>query len=829
MIGTKIRGFRHLIKMAKTLNEVGLFFKHDYFNIGHGVALYVSSEDCKNPYMSSNSDYVMLFNDLTSNVKFNPSYHVGTKISDKIQILSASYPYLWVLPVDKKNFGDDAHMFTHKICVPEDFEAKYKEFCESNKKQMPNATKYVEINSAILKYLFAISNGSKNFFFWAVNAMYKQGVSIYLIERLLAWNDKYNQLSSKLKKGTITGYTGSHDFFALAREMSKLRRDKRANDVINMFNTTQKKLLKGVSLNDRDYETLSKFAKLSGKKKVNFIRKMSTVEDAGEILKQMSFLADVHFEWKKESLLDFIKNADNFNCEIVIDRDNIVLLKVNDYETVKRLAKTTNWCISKDKKYWNEYVENNSMATQYVLLDFSRKEDDNLSIVGFTSVHDRGITNAHDFQNKNLMEGRRTNTVSEIKSFVSKFIDCRNIFGVLDKYGIKLSDVVSYEPNQYKWDRENMFKYLNQCISEDDYYIIADYGDKVALIAEDDNVRYFLGDTYIEERGRRGIFGNQHIIFADFTKKHNDPEKLVFGVITHNFEEHESYCARLFNDRFEAINQSFDSKLEEFGLPYDIICRKDNVIERFYNSLSTLELATVKDLIQNKKVKDSLKRKERSGLVRDSLTNVTFMYNSSDYIDLFYNEGLTLSDVIGPRNAGDCARRMANNMFDTGRHGYSIEIKVPNASEIENFIAGKSANYNEAYYVGNFMMLMKFIDKENDKDAIYRLVSSIYDRHFVCDLFDLVFTRLFEKIDVFKSYESAKLIAAYAYNQGSPRVVNAIESKKEKNPSLEEFIIRLNKPSVKTTEMWVRREDGTYVVDNATVNEEVVAHAPRRR
>ena len=826
MIGTKIRGFRHLIKMAKSLNEVGLFFKHDYFHVGYGVALYVSSEDCKNPYMVSKSDYIMLFNDLVSNVRLNMSCHMGTKISDKIQILGGQFPHLWVLPVDKKNFNDEAHMFTHKICVPEDFEAKYKEFCESNKKQMPNATKYVDINSGILKYLFAISNGSKNFFFWAVNAMYKQGMSIYLIERLLAWNDKYSQLSSKLKKGTITGYTGSHDFFVLSKEMSKLRRDKRANDVINMFNTAQKKLLKGASLTDRDYDTLSKFGKLSGKKKINFIRKMSTIEDASEILKQMSFLADVHFEWKKESLLDFIKNADNFNCEIVIDRDDIVLLKVNDYETVKRLAKTTNWCISKDKKYWNEYVENNPMSTQYVLFDFSRKEDDNLSIVGFTSVHDRGITNAHDFQNKNLMEGRRTNSVSEIKSFVSKFIDCRNIFGVLDKYGIKLSDVVSYEPNQYKWDRENMFNYLNQCISEDDYYIIADYGDKVAFIAEDDNVRYFLGDTYIEERNRRGMFGNQHIIFADFTKKQNDPEKLVFGLITHNFEEHESNCARLFNDRFEPIRQSFDSKLEEYGLPYDIICRKDNIIERFYNSLSSLELATAKNLITDKKVKDSLKRKERSGIVRDCLSNVTFGYNSEDYIDLFYDNGLTLSDVVGPRNAGDYAKRMINNMFDTGMHGYSPVLKVPNSSEIENFLAGKSANYNEAFYIGNFMMLMKFIDHEVDKDAFFRIVASIYDRHFVCDLFDLVLTRIIDKTE---TYETAKLIAAYAYNLGSPRVVNAIESKVKKNSSIDEFIGTCKQPKVKTTEMWVRNEDGTYVVDNVTVNEETVAHAPRRR
>ncbi len=578
MIGTRIRGFNHLIRLAKAAGEIAFFYKHNFFSIGHGVALYVSAEEVKNPYMPSKSDYLLIFNDTSSNVRFNPDNYRGTNLSVKVSELMSKKPYLWVLPVDKRKLSDETVLFSDKVYVPEDFEKRYTEFCDANKKQMPNATRFCDINSSILKYLFAISNGSKNFFFWAVNATYKQGITIQVLEKILNWNDKYSQLSKNLKKGTITGYTNQNDIFFLVKQTIKLRREKRANDAINMFNTAQKKALKEYKLTDRDFDTLSKFYKLSGKKKNNFIRKMSTIDDPSEILKQMSFLADVHFEWKKESLLDFIKNTENFNCDIVIDRDDIVLLKVKDYETVKRLAKTTNWCISKDKKYWNQYVEDNSMATQYVLLDFSRKEDDNLSIVGFTSVHDRGITNAHDFQNKNLMHERRTNTLAEIKSFVSKFMDSNSIYGVLDKYGIRLSDVVTYEPNQYEWNRESMFDYLNQCVDEEDYYIIADYGDRLALICDNDNVRFFIGDNYAEQRHNRGVAGNQHIIFADFTKKPNDPDKLIFGVINHNFEEHESYCPRLFNCRFDAVPQSFDSKLEEFGLPYDIICRKDNVV-----------------------------------------------------------------------------------------------------------------------------------------------------------------------------------------------------------------------------------------------------------
>jgi hypothetical protein len=80
---------------------------------------------------------------------------------------------------------------------------------------------------------------------------------------------------------------------------------------------------------------------------------MSTVGDPNEILHQMAFLADVHFKWNKESLMEYLANNENLSYELKYDKGDVVLLMVNDYDTVKRLAKNTNWCISKNKQYWN--------------------------------------------------------------------------------------------------------------------------------------------------------------------------------------------------------------------------------------------------------------------------------------------------------------------------------------------------------------------------------------------------------------------------------------------------------------------------------------------
>ena len=61
-------------------------------------------------------------------------------------------------------------------------------------------------------------------------------------------------------------------------------------------------------MNDTNVHILNRFGTLSNVKKRNFVRKMSTIENIDDIMRQMSLLTNIHFEWNRESLLDFIKN-----------------------------------------------------------------------------------------------------------------------------------------------------------------------------------------------------------------------------------------------------------------------------------------------------------------------------------------------------------------------------------------------------------------------------------------------------------------------------------------------------------------------------------------
>ena len=71
-----------------------------------------------------------------------------------------------------------------------------------------------------------------------------------------------------------------------------------------------------------DKKTIIKFSKLSDVKKNNFIRKVSTIEDLNELMRQMRHASSLHFSWNKDSLMDFLENVEGIKYEIVCENEN---------------------------------------------------------------------------------------------------------------------------------------------------------------------------------------------------------------------------------------------------------------------------------------------------------------------------------------------------------------------------------------------------------------------------------------------------------------------------------------------------------------------------
>jgi hypothetical protein len=128
--------------------------------------------------------------------------------------------------------------------------------------------------------------------------------------------------------------------------------------------------------------------------------------------------------------------------------------------------------------------------------------------------------------------------------------------------------------------------------------------------------------------------------------------------------------------------------------------------------------------------------------------------------------------------------------------------------------------------VFNFLILFKILNNENNVEFFNKISACFYETHFACDLFDLAVTILCNKIDINSQCNAAKFIINYAYGlsaNGRPRVINVINLKK-KAEFIDELIKKFSTKTVKTTEMWVSRENGIYEIENI---EEVAVHAPR--
>lgn len=202
----------------------------------------------------------------------------------------------------------------------------------------------------------------------------------------------------------------------------------------------------------------------------------------------------------------------------------------------------------------------------------------------------------------------------------------------MERDGIDLSLVVTYEPRKFKWNRESAFELIEECIDSEDYYILSDFGNRVAILTENDDIKYFIGDTYVDERNDSG---DAHIIFMDFEKNQNDPNRLIFGVISYDSKSKDSKCPVLFNSRYERVSTAFDSMIEQYGLPYDIICRSNDLHERFATALANYDIRAIDVLLKEKGVDKIVKSHEQMENIFYAMQNTIIGHNSFDLFDLF--------------------------------------------------------------------------------------------------------------------------------------------------------------------------------------------------
>lgn len=678
MIGKYARGFRHLKRVVGNSKTKRIFI------IQNGRIL--DSEGFVCPLKERVGDALVLFQNMGGS---NDLYKIHNDYRQLGESLLSKYHSYYIV----NNSGALMQLGRKFFIVDDNFDELYEEFQKNNKKLLEQVYgKYCYSYDSMAMFMFALIGNSPNLYVWALTNYFKNSVSLFSIEHIINWHFNYSQLTNKLSKGTITAYNGRDKVNKLLEEIVKLRSVKRANDSINSFNTQQKKLLKSIELNDKNIHILNRFGRLSKVKKRNFIRKMSTIDDINDIMHQMSLLSNIHFEWNRNSLMDYINNTEDIKCDIVYDDKNIVLVKVNTYDTVKSLAKTTNWCISKNKRYWNDYVEHRRDSSQYVMFDFNKPEDHELSIVGFTSANNNGITNAHSFSNKNLMNGYNGNR--KLTSFFT-VKEHNNIFSILQDNKIPLQKILNNSKLRYNWDLKSFLSFLPFCIDENEYDIHYINEDENILVfsTKNKNIKYIIPNRTISDYTNGLVNFKCFFVFMDFNKDEDNSDRIKYSIIYNDNSSKEEYGSDVYDAYGSSTGQSFNNVLEEFDLPYDIICRTNDVAKCFEHAFRNYDIKTVRNLISNKEIINRLKE-DRNSLFNQTSGSVIydsiFNFKSFDYIDLIYENDYSLMDIISKSYLNDLLNSLAYEINNYYRHfGH-----LPTEKDYNDFANG-SAHFNE--------------------------------------------------------------------------------------------------------------------------------------
>lgn len=788
MIGTSIRSVRHLYRVSDTsLRTILIKFKENAWDFCKVIKL---------PKESPFGENLFIFNNYIRQSHWGYDTVITSDAFKKYAKQEDVMGCCRLLSISQSELKGGGQYFQEVIMLPNSFEKDYEKFTKENSKMITSFIDKFGISTrdTRVKMIYIYSEGSKNFFQWAINAYYQNGVALSTIRNILLWNDSYKQLTKNLKKGTITAYTSRDSVPMLLNELDDLRREKRISDSINSFNTAQKKMLKENDLSNDDKQALWRLSKLSETKRLNFIKKMSSVEDIEELKRQLRFVTSVHFSWNKKSFMDFLTNVENIKYEKILDKDNVVLVKVLDYETIKQLGKTTNWCISKNKQYWNNYIENyNGSTTQYMVFDFSKLEDDKLSIIGFTTTHNKGITSAHNFVNDNLM-GNNEGEQYFLNSFTSKFKETKNIYSILADEGIDITLVVQYDMPPFKWDEDSLMDYLYECVNPENVEIISKKDGKIALSVMDENVRYFFGDSY-HDNISRDYYGLQHIIFIDFNKSVYDTNKLQFAIIEEGCGD-EDYCIGLYNERSLNTGGNFDTKLIEFGLPYNTIRRTNDIKVRLRNAICSYNMPMVEDCLKECDA-TVLKKIINNTIGPDQMFDIFLRsireYMSFDYLNLMYDNNIYLIEIMGKGLIGDLVKQLAYDIRCISRGTEKFKnFDVVEDSDIENFFNQSINTREDTRYVGLYVALKKIINNEFKKetnDLARNLVIFMATDNKVAPIFDQIINLFKDNFNFSKKCDALYYLIKYTVFYGGEELKQFVDEKCKSSQDAEKILI----------------------------------------
>lgn len=402
-----------------------------------------------------------------------------------------------------------------------------------NKKQMQPLIDKYQINpetNKLFQRLIEMFDGQSNYQLWAVKAIFSQTTNIGTIEVIKEWIEKYPTAIKQLSKQNIVSYSTRSAFEELLKEMRGVELLSLIKESISKFNTDQRKLL-SESIFKKEYtpieayneqrihewaDVFGRFEKLPFKRKQNFYKSYSAVRSVSQLMNDIKQSIKGDYTWDREDLLAYVEN-NTPDCTVVYDKNNVVILNVPSFASSQKLGGNgrTQWCLCREAHYFSSYVTSKKDCSQYFLFDFSRKETDVFSHIGFTVSMSSGITQAQTGNNEPMINPYRQKNES------------LSIGMVLEKLGLKTSDFMKLNKKPtYKWTIEDVLKLI--AMSSENYKLAMEKDNKVIVeVLKPDALTNLVSHTFIRTENFPCDQYSNTYIFMDFDKKYDDDKAIV--------------------------------------------------------------------------------------------------------------------------------------------------------------------------------------------------------------------------------------------------------------------------------------------------------------
>lgn len=763
MIGKFCMGFQHLFKSAETKSSnIGLLIHHNEFKLVYYKILTNGNLVLINTRASRNTDYV---NDEVM------SFMESTDPNGNVIILRKNSS------TDKRWFNQaymgGGHVF---LMFPTDFLESFEAFINVNKKQYSNIKSKYGSGRKSEYFFYSICNNSMNFFSWLLKNYFEYSVNPQMLFFIMRWNEKYPKLSAKLSKGTITAYKNNSNIFQLVSEIINVTQDKRINDSISQFNTTQKHMLQSLPNDCDERKILAQFFRLSDAQKKNFIQKVSSIESLEELIHQLRLACESHFLWNKDSFMEYLNNTKHLDYSIIYDNNNCVVVRVNDYETVRRLAKTTNWCISKEKTYWNQYMSN-GYAIQYVLFDFNEKIDSEFSIVGITVQNNR-IEHSHSFVNQNLVRRREYNYFP-LPTFFNSNND-KDVYALLTEKQIPLSIFETDCRNQFpfQWDKQScleQIRNINNCFCE--------------IVKETEKTLVLKCDF----KCLVGIASQKQVENISITCHLDENTENLYYLVLFNFDdliqqEDSFFIVQVIPNRPSAcrIGNIYGitygvsivySIIHAFDLPITILTQEENKLFLLSQIMMNGDIKYASELIDSIDNFDynTLRRKDDYvNYMTDAFFTSLFGKYSFALFDFIYDKGLNLSTLLPKEKI---IYFLTEILSSAKQYYYETNIS---SEDYEAFANGRLLDMRKCMYIASIQLFNKIKEHEDNKIFIELAKFILNDRIWCDGLYELIFETALDAFHSINTKTNARLvlnIIKMASNHSKPDVIKMILSK----------------------------------------------------